>query len=549
MKDLFIGLDIGGTKCAVVLAEVDHGIHILNKIRFDTCAEKGFDYTWEKLCQGTDEMFHYAFAVKKHIRAIGVSCGGPLNATKGIVLCPPHLPGWINIPVTRLLADKYHVPVFLQNDANACALVEWQLGAGRGTDYMIFLTMGTGMGGGVIAEGKLMRGFCDMGGEIGHLRLTDDGPIGFGKAGSAEGYVSGEAIGKLAKEMTRQRIAEGTIPAWIRDGHPEESIDAKIMAEYARRGDPDALSLFAFVGKMLGRLLGQLTDAFNPQRIVIGSIFVRCEDLLRPAMEEELKKEAIPDSLQGLQILPAQTGEAIGDLASVMTALYELQIDPMETGDEVNSKVLIHYERLFQRYPSLIPLREEVMDAYLLLRDCFLKGGKVLVCGNGGSCADAQHIVGELMKGFLLRRPLPDNRRKELSALMDPLLPGASDLLQQGLPALALTDHQALTTAVQNDQNPSLAMAQQAIGYGRKGDVIIGISTSGNAQNVCLAVAAAKAMGLGSIGLTGSIGGQLKDLCDCVITAPAESPADVQEFHLPIYHALCAMLEAKFFDV
>ena len=548
MNDCYIGLDIGGTKCAVVLAQANRGIQILDKIRFDTCAEKGFDFAWGKLCQATEEMLRRAAGQNRRVRAIGVSCGGPLNAREGVVLCPPHLPGWVNVPVVRLLEDRFRLPAFLQNDANACALVEWRLGAGRGTDHMIFLTMGTGMGGGVIAEGRLMQGFSDMGGEIGHLRLTEEGPVGFGKAGSVEGYVSGEAIGKQGRALTQSLISQGRPPAWTRDGCPEESVDARLLAEYARRGDPDAKGLFSFVGKMLGRLLGQLTDAFNPQRIVIGSIFVRCEDLLRPAMEEELKKEAIPISLRGLQVLPAQTGEAIGDLASVMTALYALDIDPLTAGDEEDPRPLAHYRRLLRRYPALEPCRESVMDAYLLLRDCYQRGGKVLVCGNGGSCADAQHIVGELMKGFYLKRPLPDEKRQAVSALTDSLLPGAAALLQQGLPALALTDHQALSTAVQNDQDPALAMAQQALGYGRKGDVIIGISTSGNAKNVCLAVAAAKAAGMTALGLTGGTGGRLKALCDCAVVAPADTPADVQEYHLPIYHTLCAMLEAKFFS-
>ena len=548
MNNCFIGLDIGGTKCAVVLAEVNHGIRILKKIRFDTCSENGFEYTWSKLCEATQDMLDHAESEKWHVRAIGISCGGPLNARDGIVLCPPHLPGWVNIPIVRLLEERFHIPAFLQNDANACALVEWRLGAGRGCSHMIFLTMGTGMGGGVIAEGKLMQGFSDMGGEIGHLRLTEDGPVGFGKAGSVEGYVSGYAIGQQARALTRQLISQDHTPAWISDGHQEEEIDTKLMAEYAHRGDPDAIGLFDYIGKMLGRLLGQLIDAFNPKCIVIGSIFVRCEDLLRPAMEKELNKEAIPISLQGVQVLPAQTGEAIGDLASIMTALYALDIDPMTVGDEQDPRVLTHFQRLFERYPALTVCRESIMDAYLLLRDCYQQGGKVLVCGNGGSCADAQHIVGELMKGFYLKRPLSDEKRHAVTANADHLLPGIAGLLQQGMPAIALTDHQALTTAVQNDQHPLIGMAQQVIGYGRNGDVIIGISTSGNAKNVCLAVATAKALGLSSIGLTGSEGGRLKELCDCIVTVPATAPADVQEYHLPVYHALCAMLEAKLFE-
>ena len=188
------------------------------------------------------------------------------------------------------------------------------------------------------------------------------------------------------------------------------------------------------------------------------------------------------------------------------------------------------------------------MEAYLLLRDCYRHGGKLLVGGNGGSCSDSEHIVGELMKGFYLKRPLPEAEQQPLRDALTPLLPGAESLLQQGLPAIALTGHAPLSTAVQNDLDPSLAMAQQVIGYGRPGDVMLGISTSGNARNVALAMQTARARGLRTIALTGGTGGRLKQCSDCAIIAPAATPADVQEYHLPIYHTLCAMLEAKFFD-
>ncbi|MFR5854240.1 MAG: SIS domain-containing protein [Lachnospiraceae bacterium] len=205
------------------------------------------------------------------------------------------------------------------------------------------------------------------------------------------------------------------------------------------------------------------------------------------------------------------------------------------------------YERLFHRYPALDGLRGSVMEAYLLLRGCYSRGGKLLIVGNGGSCADAGHIVGELMKGFYLKRPFPEEKRAVIAAQTESLLPGTAELLQQALPAIDLTQHGALSTAVQNDLEPLLTAAQQVAGYGKPGDVVLGISTSGNAKNVALAVGVAKALGLSTIGLTGGSGGQLKELCDCAIIAPAHTPADVQEYHLPIYHTLCAMLEEKFF--
>ena len=170
----FIGIDIGGTKCAVTLAKVNKGINILHKIRFESEADKGLNHMLANIYAAVDEVFAMS---SEGVSAIGISCGGPLDSKRGIVLCPPNLPGWINVPICELFSRKYGVPTYLQNDANACALVEWKLGAGRGCDDMIFLTMGTGMGGGVISGGRLLTGACDMAGEIGHLRLTEDGPV------------------------------------------------------------------------------------------------------------------------------------------------------------------------------------------------------------------------------------------------------------------------------------------------------------------------------------------------------------------------------------
>lgn len=547
MKRYWMGLDIGGTKCAVLLATVDAGVHIEDKIRFETEAEKGFESVYARLLEAMDVILARNKLTSDALRAIGVSCGGPLDSRKGVILCPPNLPGFVNIPLRDMLQERFHVPVFIQNDANACALVEWKLGAGRGTENMIFLTMGTGMGAGVIAEGRLIRGNTDMGGEVGHIRLTEDGPVGFGKAGSFEGYTSGGGIQRQAAEQTRVLLKTGRTPAWVRDGHTAEEMDARLMAQYARSGDGDALAFWDSIGDKLGKGLAILVDSFNPERIVIGSVFVRCEDLLRPAMEAALRKEAIPHAMKGLEILPAATGESLGDLASIMTALYALGIDPLKEETEHDPAVLAHFERLFFRYPQLEENREQIMQGYKLLEKCFRNGGKLLVCGNGGSCADSQHIVAELMKGFYLKRMLPKETAESIGEYMDVILPDGASLLQQGLPAIALSEHDALSSAVANDNHPLLPYAQQVVGYGRPGDVLLAISTSGNSVNVALAVAAAKGLGLNTLGLTGSSGGKLKAMCDCAITVPGSVPADVQELHLPVYHTLCAMLEEKFF--
>ncbi|MBQ3424213.1 MAG: SIS domain-containing protein [Clostridia bacterium] len=220
----------------------------------------------------------------------------------------------------------------------------------------------------------------------------------------------------------------------------------------------------------------------------------------------------------------------------------------MASGEEADPRALAHYERLFERYPALEGCREAVMTAYRMLEKCFRSGGKLLLVGNGGSCADCEHIAGELMKGFYLKRPLPADVKARLRAETDALLPGAAERFQGGLPAIALTGHPALTTAVQNDLDPLMGPAQQVVALGRPGDVVLGISTSGNARNVALAVKTARALGLATLGLAGGDGGRLREICDAAVVVPGSSPADVQELHLPVYHALCAMIEATFFD-
>lgn len=202
---------------------------------------------------------------------------------------------------------------------------------------------------------------------------------------------------------------------------------------------------------------------------------------------------------------------------------------------------------LIQAHPALETCRQDILTALDILESGYRGGGRLLVCGNGGSAADAGHITGELMKGFRLKRPLPPEEKEKLA-----LLPGGADLadkLQGALPCISLAEHAALSTAFSNDVDPHLGFAQQVWGYGREGDMLLCISTSGNAENVCSAAVAARARGMRVIGLTGRSGGRLKELCDAVIRVPADETYRVQEYHLPVYHALCAMLEDAFFAV
>ena len=198
-----------------------------------------------------------------------------------------------------------------------------------------------------------------------------------------------------------------------------------------------------------------------------------------------------------------------------------------------------HLTHLIERYPALAQMRGAIEQAYRLLEECYEKGGKLLVCGNGGSAADSDHIVGELMKGFYKQRMLPTEERKRFGE--------QGEKLQGALPAIALTQHGALSTAFLNDVDPAMVFAQQVYGYGQGGDVFLGLSTSGNSANVVLAAKVAAAKGVKVITMTGRNGGKLKELSDVCMIVPAQVTADIQEYHLPVYHTLCAMLEEHFF--
>jgi D-sedoheptulose 7-phosphate isomerase len=203
--------------------------------------------------------------------------------------------------------------------------------------------------------------------------------------------------------------------------------------------------------------------------------------------------------------------------------------------------------KLFDKYPELSVCESEISGAFDVMKKAFSGGGKVLICGNGGSAADCEHIVGELMKGFLSKRPVPEPIRERFRRFGDQEGNDLANQLQGALPAISLVSHSALMTAFSNDVAADMVFAQQVYGLGRPGDVLIGISTSGNARNVTSALKVAAAMDVRTIGLTGRTGGELKALCDVAICVPWDDTPDVQERHLPIYHALCILLEEEFF--
>ena len=313
----YVGLDIGGTKCAAVLAEVvGDSIRIADKIRFATGGLAPDEVT-----------ARFADFVRQHqstydIRKIGISAGGPLDPVAGTLICPPHLPLWHGYNVVDRMQKLTGIVTSIENDANTCAIAEWKFGAGRGVDNMVFLTMGTGFGGGLILDGKLYRGVCDQAGEVGHLKITERGSFGYGKVGAAEGTVSGAGIADYAKSVVKKRVAAGDRPAILDRANGDiDAIDARLVGDMAKEGDELALKIFAHVGKYLGRVLATIIDLINPELIVIGGVYMRCEALLRPTMLKEIKKEALSISADRCRIVPAELGESVGDYSAIALCL------------------------------------------------------------------------------------------------------------------------------------------------------------------------------------------------------------------------------------
>ncbi len=318
--DCWVGFDIGGTKCAVCTGVEEAGAPCVLK-RHEIATPATQAEAMERMCATAmtkNDQLRVALDMTEGCRVLGagVSTGGPLDRARGVLLNPPNLPGWSGASWTERITQALGAPAFMENDANACALAEWRWGAGQGCRSMAFLTFGTGLGAGLILDGRLYRGACGMAGELGHWRLSDYGPTGYGKEGSFEGFCSGGGIRQLAETLALRERQKGA-PVSMGSG----PLTARVVAEAAGRGDPLALEALDHVARQLGRGLALLVDLLNPERIVIGSIYARCEGLLRDGMLRALAQEALPASLAACRILPAALGDRIGDYAALAIAM------------------------------------------------------------------------------------------------------------------------------------------------------------------------------------------------------------------------------------
>ncbi len=299
---LLLGLDIGGTKSAAVVG--DAGGNILARAAAATPSE-GWQRAFALHCRLLRDVLSQHGVSLADISALGVSCGGPLDSQTGIVYSPPNLPAWDAVPLRALLQAEFGLPTFLENDANATALAEHRWGAGRGCSEMAFLTMGTGIGAGLILGGRLFRGRGDLAGEIGHATILPEGqPCPCGKRGCLETLASGTAIGRMGRE---------------RYGLPD--LTARDVCDRARWGEPVALGIVAEAARFMGIGLANLLHTLPLERIVLGTLAVHAADLLMEPIREATRAHCWPRIWEGVSVVPAALGDAAQDKAALAAAL------------------------------------------------------------------------------------------------------------------------------------------------------------------------------------------------------------------------------------
>ena len=314
-----VGIDIGGTKTAVLLSATPPVI--VARREFPTRTAQGPERAVELIKSEIHAMLAEQGADLGAIVRLGVSCGGPLDRIKGIIQRPPNLWTWDDVPIKAILENEFKAECLIENDANAGAVAEHRFGAGKGSVNMVFLTMGTGLGAGVITDGRLYRGSNDLAGEVGHLRLTKTGPIGHNKKGSAEGWASGGGMAQVAQQAVAAALKKRRptlLAKLFRSGGP---ITAKDIGAAAKRGDKVALEVLEATGEKLGEVLAILVDLLNPDRIVIGGLAMRLGDLLLEPARRVIKREALELPAQTCQVVPAELGESIGDAAALCIAM------------------------------------------------------------------------------------------------------------------------------------------------------------------------------------------------------------------------------------
>lgn len=318
-----LGHDVGGTKLAVVIAD-RHG-NILHKVRRPTEAEWGPEAVVATLVDMSREAMARAALTSSDVAGIGVSCGGPLDTESGVVYAPPNLPGWDEVPLKAWLERALSLPAFIENDANASALAEWSFGAGRGFQHMVYMTMSTGIGGGIILDGRLYRGPNDTAGEVGHMTIVENGPpCGCGRRGCLESLCSGPSIARRARE--KAQASPGSLMVGLAGGDPAR-ITAETVMDAARKNDPAAREIVDETARYMAIGLGNVVNMLNPEIIVIGTILVKAGDLLLEPIRDYLRRETWTRVYDTVRVEPAGLGDDVGDLAAIAVIRQAMQAE------------------------------------------------------------------------------------------------------------------------------------------------------------------------------------------------------------------------------
>lgn len=299
MEKMFLGIDIGGTKTALILSDED--LNVIKRTEFSTHALRGFEDYAQRLSENID-----GFINGHELEAVGVSVGGPLDTEKGLLFNPPHLP-WGEVDLLGFLKDSFSCPINIEHDAKAGALAEYLLGAGKGFKNLVFLTLGTGLGAGIILNGRIYRGFSGLAGEIGHISIGDDGPVMYGKVGSWESYCSGAGIAKLANYR-----------------YPElfpENIKTSDISQLAYEDDEKAISILVESGKYLGKGLAIILDILEPDRIILGNLSWRLPSIWLDTAYKVVEEESILGKEGLKRIVISQLKGEIGDFAALVIAV------------------------------------------------------------------------------------------------------------------------------------------------------------------------------------------------------------------------------------
>ena len=316
---IWVGIDVGGTKTAVVLSADPSAV--LGRTEFATLPAQGPERALGLISAGIRELLCQKGLAPQSIKRLGVSCGGPLDRTLGVIQSPPNLPTWDNVPIKAILEEAFSAECQVENDANAGAVAEHRFGAGQGTQNMVFLTMGTGLGAGIITDGRLYHGMNDLAGEVGHIRLTRTGPVGHNKAGSAEGWASGGGMAQAAIQAVARAAKKQQTTVLTQLLQSGRHLTARDVGLAAQQGDAVARQILASTGRRLGAVLAILVDLLNPERIVIGGLAMRLGDLLLGPARAVMEREALAPAVANCKIVPAQLDERIGDVAALCVAM------------------------------------------------------------------------------------------------------------------------------------------------------------------------------------------------------------------------------------